>query len=339
MTLEEIRLRRLSAQHLLTPSDTQTVLRDLCGVQAQFLSNAVHSLKIRCGDQNLGPGLVKNWTLRGTVHVFSEADLPLFLSPENYRRNQWDIPTWWNQRPDWALTAQRQGYFSDLILAALADGPQTREELKAVCRAHGMTDSEESSMFHPWGGGIRELCERGFLNQAVQEKKAFCLAPEVQPLPRKGAELELARRYFTHFGPATVKDAAYFFGTTQAAVKAWLKELPVQAFQTEGKTFYFLDEIAPERSMPDCLFLAGFDQLMLGYEKTESLFLPKEHLRGIFNLAGIVHPAVLVDGRVVGKWKHKNGKLTVTLFEAADRARISGAAEVLWDGLKDISFE
>ena len=34
MTLEEIKLRRLTGQHLLTPTDTQTVVKDLCGVQS-----------------------------------------------------------------------------------------------------------------------------------------------------------------------------------------------------------------------------------------------------------------------------------------------------------------
>lgn len=56
---------------------------------------------------------------------------------------------------------------------------------------------------------------------------------------------------------------------------------------------------------PRCLFLAGFDQLMLGYEKKESLYLAPENLRAIFNLAGIVMPPVMLDGRVVGKWKRR----------------------------------
>ena len=47
MTLDELKLHRLEGQHLLSPSDTQTVVKDLCGVQAQFLSHALHGLSIR----------------------------------------------------------------------------------------------------------------------------------------------------------------------------------------------------------------------------------------------------------------------------------------------------
>ena len=50
MTLEEIKIRQLTNQHLITPSDKMTVVRDLCGIQAQFMVNALHSLKIRCKD-------------------------------------------------------------------------------------------------------------------------------------------------------------------------------------------------------------------------------------------------------------------------------------------------
>lgn len=82
MTLEEIKIRQMTNQHLLKPSDKITVLHDLCGVQAQFMVNAMHALKIRCSDYHeatIKDGLVKNWTVRGTVHVFAEDDLPLFI--------------------------------------------------------------------------------------------------------------------------------------------------------------------------------------------------------------------------------------------------------------------
>ena len=82
MTTEELKIRQLANQHLLAPTDKLTVLHDLCGVQAQFMANAIHSLKIRsdnCQADTFKDGLVKNWTVRGTVHVFAEDDLPLFM--------------------------------------------------------------------------------------------------------------------------------------------------------------------------------------------------------------------------------------------------------------------
>ena len=352
MTVNEIRLRRLSGQYLTEQTDLQTAIRGLCGFQAQFLSNALHAMRLRCDDYREGEipaRLCKNWTVRGTVHVFSEDDLGLFVGTKStadggrlYRSLDFRGYTFWNRRDVWSLTPDRQRYFSEVILDALQDGCKTREALRQLCRAHGMDDGEESSMFDQWGGGVRELCERGFMHYTVTEEKTFCLTPLYTPMTEEAAELEMARRYFTSCGPATVHDCRYFFHTTAAKVRQWLETLPVQSCVCEGSTYYWIENPrARVPCMPKCIFLAGFDPLMLSYEKKESLFLPLEYLRGIFNLAGIVMPAILVDGRVVGRWKYKNGRCEIALFEDTDvnRKIISDGASQMWSDMKKLIWK
>lgn len=344
MTHEEIKLFRLANQRLTVPTDRLTAVRSLCGLQAQFMSNAMHALRIRCTDwADGGAGLVKSWTLRGTMHIFAECDIPLFVSGDSFRKNEWTEKTFWNKRDDWALTPQRQKLFCGLITAALEDGPAPREELRLLCRRNGMTPQEESSMFHPWGGGVREMCERGFMVYAAQEKKVFRAVPDVQPLPEDERELELLRRYYSAYGPATVRDAMYFFRIGAAKVKSLLAKLPVETASCGGDTYYYIkNEVGgPASEMPECIFLAGFDPLMLGYEKKESLFLPAERLRSIFSLAGIVSPALLLDGTVAGRWKIKGKKLLVELFEPlaeGRRERVMQAAGELWPELSAAEF-
>ena len=333
MTLEEIKLRRLSGHHLMAPADTQTVVKDLCGVQAQFLGHALHGLSIRTGEVRTD-GLVKSWTNRGTMHLFSVEDLPLFL---HEGRNHFLRPVD-TMESDAYISAERKAYFTDVILDGVCRGIEEREALKALCEKAGMDDRESKSLFDPWGGLIRALCETGRLCHNVQEKKAYQLCPAFEPMEENSARLELARRYFTHFGPATVKDAAYFFGTTQAKVKAWLKELPVEETLLGGKSYFYIENGMPDGDLTGCIFLAGFDQLMLGYEKTESLFLPGAYLRDIFSLAGIVRPAILVDGNVAGCWSRKDRKLSVTMFGKCDKARIGEAAKILWPDIRKIEF-
>ena len=334
MTLDEIKLRRLAGQHLLTPADSQTVVKDLCGLQAQFLSHALHGLAIRA-DEVHTDRLVKSWTNRGTMHLFSVDDLPLFLH-EGRTHFLRPVDT---LQSDAYIGAERKTYFADLLVDAVAQGIDERESLKAVCAIAGMSDSESKSLFDPWGGLIRALCESGRLCHKVQEKKAYQLCPAFNPMAENPARLELARRYFTHFGPATLKDAAYFFGTTQTKVKAWLKELPVMEAVLDGKTFFYIDHQSADGVLPDCLFLAGFDQLMLGYEKTESLFLSKKHIRDVFNLAGIVRPAILIDGNVAGWWNMKNRKLTVTMFGNCNTNTVTENAYRLWPDIQKIDFQ
>ncbi len=346
MTMEELKIRQLSNQSLLRSAPKLTVIRQLCGFQAQFLPNALHAMQLRCIDytpETAAAGLVKNWTIRGTVHIFAESDLPLFLHCANgtrYHNNTWHGYSFWNQRDQWALTPERQAFLSDIILDAVQNGPKTRDALKDICQAHGMTAAEKASMFDSWGGGIRELCERGFLNYTVQEKKAFCLAPPFVPIPEEEANLEIARRYFSNYGPATVHDAMYYFHTTAAQVRTWLSKLPVKTTECDGKTYYFIDNgNSYKEEIPACIFLAGFDPLMLGYEKKESIYLPQAYLRGIFNLAGIVMPAILLHGEVIGKWQKKKKKLTLTYFRplsADDIHHIWSAAEKQWQDIQII---
>ena len=333
MTREELILRRLHGQHLLIPVDTQTVVKDLCGVQAQFLSYALHGLKIRC-ELHDTDGLVKSWTNRGTMHLFSVDDLPLFL---HEGRSHFLRPVDTLQSDVFA-SANRKAYFADLILDAVSRGVDGREALKSVCEKAGMSDNESKSLFDPWGGLIRALCEAGRLCHKVQEKKAYQLCPKFEPMDKTSARLELARRYFTHFGPATVKDAAYFFGTTQTQVKKWLENLPIIETKVEGKSCFYIDNGAPDGKIPGCLFLAGFDQLMLGYDKTESLFLPSNHIRDIFTLSGIVRPAILVDGVAVGFWNVKNRILTINLWDKACKNIVEDTAERSLSEIRGIRY-
>lgn len=61
MDIGERKARILYGQYLTNPSDAITVCKDLNGVQAQFMSAAIHALFIRATAlaDNLGEDLVK----------------------------------------------------------------------------------------------------------------------------------------------------------------------------------------------------------------------------------------------------------------------------------------
>ena len=52
-------------------------------------------------------------------------------------------------------------------------------------------------------------------------------------------------------------------------------------------------------------------------------------------------PSLMIHGQIVGKWKQKNGKLSVELFDKLDekeKKTVKEKAEMLWDNLKKIEF-
>ena len=336
MEREELLLRRLNGQHLLSPGENPA--RDLCGMQAQFLRNAVHALRIRAGAAQVD-SLVKTWTLRGTVHLIPEADLPLYIrtcgTAEDVCQSGWYQ---WTAERGQANPPAREIELAHMTVEAIANGIDTREELRVHLRNCGMTEPEEARVFNPWGGMIAELANIGVLAFRVDmlddnhpdETKRYRLLAPFTPLDENAARKELLRRYLTHYGPVTLRDAAYFFHWTQGEIKALLAELPVQSASCDGRDYFYLGSAPVACGMPEVRLLAGFDPLMLGYRKEDNPFLPSEHLRRIFNLAGIVHPAIMLRGRIVGRWKEKNGKVEFIAFtpiDAADQRRIEAEAQ------------
>ena len=77
----------------------------------------------------------------------------------------------------------------------------------------------------------------------------------------------------------------------------------------------------------------------MGYEKKESPFLPPEHLRAVFSLAGIVSSTVLLHGQIAARWKKAGKKLQLCPFRplteteleqiACQAAQMFGAVKIV----------
>ena len=336
MQIDDILLLRMNRQYLFVPAEDElTVLRSLCGLQAQFYGNCLHALRLRCGkapdEDILRTSAVKMWTLRGTLHLIALDDLPLFL----YDGRSHFLRPCDTMENDDHLSAARKRELAAIILDAAQKGCGGREELRLLCRGHGMTDDEEQSAFDPWGGLLRALCESGTLGHTAQQKKAFCPCPPFAPMTKANALRELMQRYLTNYGPVTARDAAYFFGLPQRELLPVIKSLSPHEFSHEGKIFYSLGNSIASGDLNCCRFLAGFDPLMLGYEKRSNPFLPEESLRSVFTLSGIVRPAILLDGKIVGIWKRRGKTVELTgliPLQALQRRRIEEEADRLWNG-------
>ena len=336
MQIDDILLLRMNRQYLFVPAEDElTVLRSLCGLQAQFYGNCLHALRLRCGkapdEDILRTSAVKMWTLRGTLHLIALDDLPLFL----YDGRSHFLRPCDTMENDDQLSAARKRELAAIILDAAQSDKGLDCVLTAIeytlekSREHGMTANEEQNAFDPWGGLLRALCESGTLGHTAQQKKAFRPCPPFAPMTKAAALRALMRRYLTHYGPVTVQDAAYFFGLPQRELLPVIESLSPQEFICEGKIFYRLCDINIIGDLSCCRFLAGFDPLMLGYKKRSNPFLPEEALRGVFTLAGIVRPSILLDGKIVGVWKRRGKAVELTWLiplQSLQRKRIEEEA-------------
>ncbi len=335
MQIDQISLLRLKNQFLLKPADAKDVVSGLIGLQAQYGAQALHALAIRSSggfDQN---ACVKTWSFRGTLHLHQKSDLPLVL----YRGSQ----TAFGQMAFDSETMQqeRAEHFRRLILDALAERDLSRDQLKALCSTEGLTVAEEEILFHPWGGVFRALAENGEIAYTSDGNRAFTRLAPLVPMEKDEALRELMRRYIRYYGPVTLRDAQTFFGMPQRELKALLEQTAGESATIGKDTYYYQSDILPEGAeTPDVVFLAGFDQLLLGYRKTENPFLPIEHIKRVYNNTGIVFPTVLLRGRVSATWKRNGKVLEIRPFgkiTAKDKKRIErkavdnfGGAGVQW---------
>lgn len=336
MTDRELIARRLAGQHLTAPADGLTAAAGLCGVQAQFYPQALHALRIRGGTGETA-GLVKSWTLRGTLHLFPERDLPLFL----HRGRTPFLRPCDTLAGDEVLSEARKAYFADCILQRLSEGPALREELKAACRSAGMTPEEEAHLFDAWGGLPRALCEAGRICHAAGEGKVFRRCPDFVPLERDAARRELLRRYFAHYGPARLRDAAHFFGTSQRTLAPLLRELPWREETWRGETVFSLPGPDAPAALPEVILLSAFDPLLLGYDKRQDPLLPEPCRARAYRPGGMILPAVLLRGTLAAVWKRTGQTLTVSAFaplSPGDRAAVETEARRLFSTLRTVAF-
>ncbi|MFC5288388.1 winged helix DNA-binding domain-containing protein [Actinokineospora guangxiensis] len=140
----------------------------------------------------------------------------------------------------------------------------------------------------------------------------------------------LVRRYLGAFGPATAADAQAWSGLT--GLREVFERLDLWSAEVHGRVLYDLpdaprpgpDEPAPARLLTD------FDNLLLSHADRTRV-IADDHRRVVITKNGIVHPTVLVDGRVAGTWRVERARgsaaVVVTPFgplAKADREALAG---------------
>ncbi|MBX7454340.1 winged helix DNA-binding domain-containing protein [Mycolicibacterium sp. 3033] len=141
------------------------------------------------------------------------------------------------------------------------------------------------------------------------------------------ASAELVRRWLATFGPATLTDIKWWFGTTLTWARKALSAIDAQEVQLDSGTGFVLpddlgepdDEPAAE---PWCALLPSLDPTTMGWFDRDWYVGP--HRAEAFDRNGNAGPTVWVDGRVVGAWRQDDsGRVELVLLEKVDRRTTS----------------
>ena len=327
-----MRSQRLSGPR---PKTVAGVLRDVFALQAQ--DTRASRLAVRARSEGLDAQaviracnqdrtVVRTWAMRGTLHMLPAEDVgwlvgllgPGLAAGDRPRRLQLGLDDTLLER---AVRA---------IRSTLAEqGPLTRAELMLALAQKGVAvDSRTNAAAHLcFSAAVRGLICRG-PDRADDEPNYVLLDDWVTRRMRSPKDPlgELASRYLGAYGPADVRDLATWAGIPMADARQGFERIRARLVEVEvsGKPAWMLagtDGVA--RVSGRCVRLLGaFDAYLLGYARRD-LALSSHFARRIQAGGGWIHPALVVDGRVLGTWRQQRTAggwaVTVEPFEAIPR--------------------
>jgi hypothetical protein len=318
-TLQDIGLLRLAAQRLVgsRPSAPTEAVRLLGAIQAQDYPGALTSVALRTASRlrtdveaALDAGeVVRSWPMRGTLHLVAADDLRWFLDTVGVRALSGIGKRWAGLELD-EVQAERA---RELVVEVLSvRGRASRAELLAAIDASGVAVTGQRGYHLLW-----YLSQTGTLCLGPTDgggEQLFVLLDDwVGPerrLEREEALAELALRFFTGHGPATVADLVRWAGSTARDVRAGLAVVRdrLEAVTVDG-TEYLMDPATPDRlatalaEAEGVHLLPGFDEFVLGYGDRTAVVPAEFAARIVPGKNGMFRSTVVHRGKVVAVWR------------------------------------
>jgi hypothetical protein len=297
----------------------------LGAMQAQDYPGALWSVGLRLPDataveieQALSErAIIRTWPMRGTLHFVAAADLHWMLELLAPRI----VASRATRHRQIGLDARLFARCEKLIVKALQGGrQQTRSELLTLVERSGIATDETRGYVIPW----RLAHERVICFGSHQGRQpSFALldewAPKAKSLPREQALAELALRYFTGHGPATLRDFVWWSGLKVAEAKAGLEMVSsMLARETiDGTAFWMPQDTPALRDVsPTAYLLPGFDEYMLGYTDRGAALDAEQAIKVVPGANGVFKPTIVMDGRVAGVWQRTVKKNSVVIAPA-----------------------
>jgi len=247
--------------------------------------------------------IVRTWPMRGTLHFVAAQDvrwMQALLAPR-VRRLIDNAVRYNGFACDEATFARSQ----EVLVAALQGGKQlTRIELGAALERAGF-DAKRIPFFLLMDRAMGD----GLVCFGVKRGKQPTLAlldewaPPARMLDREEALAELAGRYFTSHGPATLQDFVWWSGLTSADARAGI-EMSASGLDREevdGRTFWLSPSgLSAADARSGAYLLPAYDEYTVAYKDRSAVLDPRDFQRA---RNGIFSSVILRDGRIAGLWK------------------------------------
>jgi len=328
---------RLATQRLTGPpaDGPVQVVRELLAVQAQDAPLARAMVALRCDGTAADVAaavsrgeIIRTHVLRPTWHYVAAADLRSLLQLTSPKVESGMA----SRHRQLALDGRRLDQALDAVLARLASGPATRNQLGEVLADAGILDRNDS-VFGQQVGHVLLVAElRALVCSAPVDSPEHHYAPAsevlppAQPFDRERALEDLVGRFVASHGPVALTDLQRWAKVGLTEARAALARLgDVERILVDDQELWHspgsaLAETRPQRAW----LLSVFDEAFLSYRRVgwqRSPGNPDGPDDRRFAQSG--GGAVLCDGRDVGGWKrrwdHGRARIELTVDPALSR--------------------
>ena len=290
------------------PSAPDAAVRRLVAMQAQEHRYARWSVGQRSAtrasdvDAAFDAGaILRTHVLRPTWHFAASDDLRWLLAltgpildGRNARRNE-----------ELELDARTRRRATDVIADAVTAGPLTRRELAQVLERRRIAADGQRIAHLLFHAELHAAVCSGPMRGNVHTYAAFdARVPPGIAYEGAAALAELARRWFTTRGPATLRDFAWWSGLPMADARAGLAaaESGLSSFERDDRTYWFGD-VAKRVRGPRVDLVQCYDEAIISYTQSRDLLQTADVAFPVpRSIDGFVH-VVLCDGRLLGHWR------------------------------------
>jgi hypothetical protein len=332
LTWKQVRAQRVSRHFLdrrAPKGELLKVVRDVCGIHAQVQSSAELQLWARLEGVSRAEirdalwearKLVRTWCMRGTLHLLTTEDLPLYVSALR-QHDRWWKGAWLRMI---GMKESELRATLEAIRDSLGARPITRDRLAEKVAAK-VGHKARDRMMSGWGEMLKPAAFHGYLcsgppkGQSVRFVRPDRWLKDWNVPEPEEAWPEIVRRYFSTYGPATREEFARWWGMQPAPAGRVLKATGDQLteVQIEGQPAWILakdSSVRKPRQMESVRLLPAFD-VYIAATRPRASFVDRRFENLVFRKAGWISPVVAVDGWAAGIWKQERNarRLEITV--------------------------
>lgn len=321
-TTFDIAQQRLHSQLLSQPTfdRPRDIVSWLGAVQAQDYAGAKWALGLRSQsmtdekiEQAFNEGtILRTHVMRPTWHFVAPADIRWLLALTAPRVHAVNAYGYRQLELDNATCTR----CNDVLVTALQGGKQLiRSELAFALQQAGIIINDALRMTYMM---MRAELD-GIICSGARRGKQFTYAllderaPQAKTLGRDEALAELTLRYFTSHGPATLQDFVWWSGLTMADVRAGITMVASRLLhETVDNQTYWFSPSSTRTIEQTAYLLPNFDEYTVGY-KDRSAVIDASHTQHFDTRGNVLNNVIVINGQVVGTWKHTIKKSSVTI--------------------------